>query len=262
MRILLLLVCLTTTVLLNGQQKTIWPSNKKGAVVLTYDDALVSQLSNAIPQLDHYRLNATFFLTGGLTIDDMNQWKIASKNGHELGNHTLYHPCSEKIYKAHPHFMLDNYDAFSVIREIAMMNKVLYGIDGNRIRTFAYPCCEFIIQNRDYTDTLRSTALVKYARIGGNEESIITDFKTLDLLKIPAWGVTNNPSGQQLIDFVKRTIEKGGLGIIMFHGIGGDYITVSNEAHQELLAYLSNHKKEIWTDTFQHVIDHVASKLQ
>lgn len=41
---------------------------------------------------------------------------------------------------------------------------------------------------------------------------------------------------------------------LTFHGIGGDYLSVSNEAHEELLAYLAAHRKSYWTDTFINIM--------
>jgi len=37
---------------------------------------------------------------------------------------------------------------------------------------------------------------------------------------------------------------------LTFHGIGGDYITTSTQAHEQLLAYLAAHRDAYWTDTF------------
>jgi hypothetical protein len=54
------------------------------------------------------------------------------------------------------------------------------------------------------------------------------------------------------------------MGVIMMHGIGGDYITISAAAHRELLNYLKENKKEIWVATFQQAMDYAmqASKLK
>jgi len=38
-----------------------WPHHKKEVIVLTYDDALLSQLDTAVPQLKHAGFKATFF---------------------------------------------------------------------------------------------------------------------------------------------------------------------------------------------------------
>jgi hypothetical protein len=68
-------------------------------------------------------------------------------------------------------------------------------------------------------------------------------------------------SGAQLIAFVKKVQKSGGLGIIMLHGIGGDYITISAEAHQELIKYLQTQKKEIWMPTFQQGMDYINKQI-
>ena len=89
---LLLGQCILST--LTAQSNTPW-NNKKAAVVLTYDDAVNQHLDNAIPVLDSLGLKATFYITGYSSSirERMNDWKKIAINGHELGNHTLYHPC-------------------------------------------------------------------------------------------------------------------------------------------------------------------------
>jgi len=42
----------------------------------------------------------------------------------------------------------------------------------------------------------------------------------------------------------------GAMANITFHGIGGDYLSVSRQAHEELLTYLAANRDVYWTDTF------------
>jgi hypothetical protein len=107
-------------------------------------------------------------------------------------------------------------------------------------------------------DSLRKYGVVKYARIGGDHHAVITDFKHLDHLLVPSYGLEGNNTSAQLIDFVKQVAQSGGMGIFMFHGVGGDYITTSAQAHRELLAYLKEHKKDIWVATFQQAMDYAT----
>src|ERR1700712_1686769 len=81
----------------NAQNDAPW-HNKKCAVAITYDDALDVDLDNAIPVLDSLSLKATFYLSGysGALNKRIPEWRAIAKNGHELGNHTLYHPCIGK----------------------------------------------------------------------------------------------------------------------------------------------------------------------
>jgi len=46
---------------------------------------------------------------------------------------------------------------------------------------------------------------------------------------------------------------------LTFHGIGGDYITTSTQAHEQLLAYLAAHRDAYWTDTFLSIMIYVKA---
>jgi len=63
-----------------------------------------------------------------------------------------------------------------------------------------------------------------------------------------------------LIHFAESVLRSGGLGVYMFHGVGGDYLDVSAEAHRALLDWLQAHRGEIWVGTFGEVMDHVAAR--
>jgi len=238
-------------------QPMIWPHHKKAVIVLTYDDALLSQLDNAVPQLERAGFKATFFLTSDVDSSTIPRWRSLAKSGFELANHTLYHPCSSSEDVT---VTSDHYTPYQVIREIEIMNRVLFAIDGKNGRTYAYPCAETTVGGKDYVDTLRRYGLVKYARAGGDTGSVITDFSHLDLLRIPSLGLEDSTPSAALIDYVKKVEQSGGMGIIMFHGIGGDYITTSSAVHQELLDYLKKNRKDIWVTTFQQAMDYAVKK--
>jgi len=80
--------------------------------------------------------------------------------------------------------------------------------------------------------------------------SVITDFVHLDSLRVPAFGLDDHTGAAKIIGFIKQVREAGGMGVIMFHGIGGDYITTATDVHQAVLDYLKENKKDIWVTTF------------
>ncbi|MDB5088482.1 MAG: Peptidoglycan/xylan/chitin deacetylase, PgdA/CDA1 family [Mucilaginibacter sp.] len=245
-----------------AQQKSPASVHKKAIIVLTYDDALMSQLNIAIPQLDSAHLNGTFFLTGNITDETLPKWRNAFKHGNELANHTLYHPCLITDGKGNPANNSANYTVYAILREVGMMNNFLHAIDNEKIHTYAYPCTESKVGGVNYIDSLRKSGIVKYARMGGDQNAVITDYNKLDPLLVPSWAVVGKITGDDLIAFVKKVQKDGGMGVFMFHGVGGDYLTTSAQAHRALLNYLNKHRDEVWVTTFKQAMDYLTGVKQ
>ena len=99
MKKLLLLITITSiSIHLFAQNNQPW-NDKKCAIVLTYDDALNVHVDNVIPLLDSLGLKGTFYLSASFPgcKNRLNDWKKAAAEGHELANHTLFHPCIGNI---------------------------------------------------------------------------------------------------------------------------------------------------------------------
>src|SRR3982751_5926104 len=91
---------------------SIFPNECRGAVSLTYDDALDAHLDHAMPDLEAAELRGTFYIptrreNAWRTRPD--EWKAAHGRGHEIANHTQYHPCSGKHPWVLPNFRLEAY---------------------------------------------------------------------------------------------------------------------------------------------------------
>src|SRR5690606_19274453 len=87
-------------------------------------------------------------------------------------------------------------------------------------------------------------------------DGITADMSTLD----PSYVNFTAPSGvtgKNLIDQVKQAAKKGTMVNFTFHGIGGDHLQVSKEAHEELLKYLEKNKDIYWTDSFINIMKYV-----
>jgi peptidoglycan/xylan/chitin deacetylase (PgdA/CDA1 family) len=78
-----------------------WPGGKQGAVSLTYDDGLPSQLDYAMPQLEADGFRGTFFVTGDAIPARDADWRLAASRGHEIADHTIDHPCDLRLFKPH-----------------------------------------------------------------------------------------------------------------------------------------------------------------
>lgn len=108
-----------------------WPNDARGAVSLTYDDGLDSQLEFGVPQLQAAGFKATFFLTQENMEARLSDWQHVASLGHEIADHTETHPCA-----------LARYNAAGFERtQIAPMEAFLDANFGaTRPRFYAYPC--------------------------------------------------------------------------------------------------------------------------
>jgi len=233
-----------------------WPNGAKAAVVLTYDDALSSHLDIALPALDAVGLKGTFFLIGSaLRPEQIGRWREAAAQGHELGNHTIRHACPQANYP--PARKLDTseaYDGEMMLAEIRTMNTMLAAIDGKLQHGFATPCGEHMAGGVDYLPALRASGLVRYTRSAGWPGG-----KVLDPMDVPCRWFDEKTTGAEMIAAVESAARNGDLLVLGFHGVGGDYLRVSAEAHAQLLAYLKEHADTIWVAPFSTVMDYAAS---
>ena len=238
----------------------VWPHGAKAAVSLAYDDALASQLDNAIPVLDRHGLKATFYLTlGSDTVRTrLADWRAAAARGHELGNHTLFHQCSaqgpDRSWVT-PDNDLDRVSAAQMVAQVRVGNILLQAIDGKQQRTFAVPCGDAVAGGVNYLPALRGDFLAMKSRFGGVPETM-EDFDPHAVSVYAAADVT----GEQLIEVIQRAARLGTMANITFHGVGGDFLSVSSQAHAQLLAYLAANRATYWTDSFLNVMRYVVAK--
>lgn len=230
---------------INAQEESKW-NGKKAAVALTYDDALNVHLDKVIPALEERGLLGTFYLTGSFSAmkDRAREWIPVSERGHELGNHTLFHPCRGDLPNrewVNPDYDLSEYTVSRMRDEIIQANILLETIDQKSVRTFAYPCGEMTAGGDSYVDDIRQ--LFVGAR-GVTEQ--IEQFETVNIYDISAFGI-NGQTGEELIEIAKLAMEQEGLAVFLFHGVGGEHnLNVALQAHNELLDFLQANEQDIW----------------
>ena len=234
-----LVVTLSLLLSLEMQAQTNLPwQGKKCAVVLTYDDAIDQQLDNAVPVLDSLNLKATFYITAFSSSmqSRMNEWKQLAVRGHELGNHTLFHPCLGGPGRTwvQPENDLSNYTVQRMLNETRMTNVFLQALDGKTRRTFAYTCGDMKIGDSSFIDPMKKDFVA--ARSVRNEMHKIHE---IDLYNTDCF-VVNGENGAQLIEWAKKAMETNSLLVILFHGVGGgNSLNVSPAAHREFLIFLN-----------------------
>ncbi len=241
-----------------------FPNGAKAAICLTYDDGLPSHIHTVVPALDKYGLKGTFYITlsSSSVKEEMEKWKQLATNGHELGNHSVYHPCQASqpgMDWVKPQYDLDHYSVEQMIAEIQVGNSFLQALDGDTVRTFAYPCGHFLAGGESYIEALKTQSTA--ARGAAYGQSNFPSPRDIDPYRVPAWS-PSNVEGKDLIAYIESVIKHQTLSTLCFHGVGAEYLSVSKEAHEELLQYLAAHRSEIWVATFKEATDFLISKRQ
>ncbi|WP_069660248.1 polysaccharide deacetylase family protein [Arcticibacter eurypsychrophilus] len=258
--ILILSLALVVNSYCYAQVEPINWEGKKCAVVLTYDDALNVHLDKVIPMLDSYKLKGTFYLIGSSPVlaGRMNEWRAAAKEGHELGNHSLVHPCDGTlpgrgfVTKEND---LTRYSVARAINEIRVTNTLLKAIDGKSERTFAYPCGDLTIGDTVFYNLLKNDFVAARGVIPGYPQ-----IKGIDLSNVNAFG-QNNSTAAQMIFQVEEAEKAGSLIVFLFHGVGGEHsLNVSLEEHRKLLVYLKKREKDIWVAPMLDVAKYIKKQ--
>jgi peptidoglycan/xylan/chitin deacetylase (PgdA/CDA1 family) len=237
-----------------------WPHGARAAVSLAYDDAIDSQLDNAIPALDRVGLKGSFYikLSSPALARRLPEWRAAAANGHELGNHTLFHQCAavgpDRAW-VKPEDDLATTSAARLVAQIRLGNTMLHAIDGQVERTFTVPCGDRLAEGEDYVALIRDD----FVAIKSGAGLVVADMDRLDPYAV-AVDAPEGATGEQLIALVKEAERRGTMINFTFHGVGGDYITTSTRAHEQLLDYLAGHRDAVWTDTFLNIMQYVKAQ--
>lgn len=138
-------------------------------VSLTFDDALDSHLDIAVPMLEERGFHGTFFvnLNAQSFAGRLFEWQAIAQKGHELGNHTIFHPAilaKSYISKGNA---LENYSLDRMRIELQTANQLLFAIDGRQERPFAYPCSNPILGQPGMAKRLLRQAGLERTRIAG-----------------------------------------------------------------------------------------------
>lgn len=259
--LLMVSVVFFTALSINAQNQPELPwNNHTCAVSLTYDDGLNVHLDIVAKALDSAGFKGTFYIpvTSKPLFKRMDEWAAISRNGHELGNHTLFHPCLGKSKGrdwVSEENDLDKYSVKQIVNEISMANVVLKAIDGKDKRSLAYTCGDMAAGDTVFVGLIRDDFIS--AR---GVSSRMNPYCGTDLFDVGAY-MAMNQTGDELINLVKQAQKENAYLVFLFHGVGGEHsINVSAEAHSQLVHYLKANEKDIWVAPFIEVTEFIKDQ--
>jgi peptidoglycan/xylan/chitin deacetylase (PgdA/CDA1 family) len=241
-----------------------WPPGFAGAVSLTFDDGLDTQLDHALPLLDRHGLKGTFYLNPGhrpVWERQVPRWQGAAASGHEIGNHTARHPCSCN-FRFHPSFCLEKLSledmAATIDQAEVLLDELFPGQKGRR--SFCYPCYQSYVGAGLHRQSYVPVVAGRFrAARGGGEQA--NDPFLIDLSYTWAQDVRGY-SGAQLIAYVEAAASQGHWAILCMHGVGGEHLSIATEAFAELVEFLARQRDRLWTDTVINLADYIIKRRQ
>ena len=230
-----------------------WPDGSRLAISLSYDDALNSQLDNVIPELDKHNFKASFYVVPSSPVMNtrMDEWRALAKNGHELGNHSMFHPCRASVPNrdwVNTHHDLDRYSVIEMIEELTTANTFLKAIDGKSERTYTVPCGDLLVGSSTGAQQYLNKTHDLFIAVKGHGED-----KRFSPIIYP-----EGETGKQLISYIQHVSADTLLINIVFHGVGGDYLSVSSQAHAEMLNFIADNKERYHVDSYINLMKYAA----
>lgn len=238
----------------NTSEKTVfpWPEGIRFAVSLTFDDARLTQIDKGIPLLNKYGVKATFYVSPEQLLQRVDDWKQVVANGHEIGNHTMTHPCTGN-YAFSRDNALEEYDLKRIAKEIDKANVFILAELNVEAKSFAYPCGQKFVGRgnnvKSYVPLVANRFLSGRGWLGeDSNDPRICDFSQLLGME------SDGKSFEQLKALIDKTAAEGDWLILAGHEMAdfGDQTTFLSSL-EALCQYAQDKANGIWLDTVEHI---------
>ena len=240
-----------------------WPGQVRAAVSISFDDGRASQLERAIPILDEHGARGTFYILPRCIESDAGAraWRAAAEAGHEMGNHTVTHPCSGNFRFARPQ-ALESLTLDRMAEELDTAQRIIDARLGVTPTSFAYPCGQqfvgrgkgvqsyvplvaerFTVGRTFLDESANDPAFCDFAQVFG------VDFDRMSIDELKTW--------------LDPTIEQGHWLVLAGHDVSDEPARQAILA--ETLAWLCARAREddtLWLDTVANVGAYVAQQRE
>lgn len=225
---------------------------RRAALSLTYDDSLDCHLDLVAPALESRGFHGTFYTPVNETLmNRMEEWAGASARGHELGNHTLFHP-----YRSYggadwirPFRDLKRYDLERWEAEVDLANVILNRIEGRTDRSYGNTCHHNLIGPDDHTVRIDDHVLPRFVAARGTKRDVdeTIDPAAPDLGNLGTLG-GDGFTADCMKGLVDMAVERGHWIILTFHFVAEKErrLTIAENTHNALLDHCAALGNDLW----------------
>ena len=235
-----------------------WPEGKRVAVSLSFDDGRASQVDVGLDVINPTGVKVTFFVTPGNEAfrSKLEGWKRAVASGHEVGNHSMSHPCTGNFPWSF-HNALENYTLGQMSKQLDDANAQIEKLLGVHPATFAYPCGQKFVGRgpdmKSYVPLIGQKFLVGR----GYMDEYYNDPLFCDLAQ--AGGIAFDDMDYiEMVKHISQAAQQGGWVIFAGHDIGQKAFQVTDtHALATLCKYVQDPANGVWVDTVKNIGEYV-----
>jgi len=239
--------------------KFTWPEGKKMALSLTFDDARLSQIDTGIPLLDKYGVKATFYVSPGSMLKRSDKWKLAVLNGHEIGNHSVYHPCSGNFTWSR-NKALEDYTLQKMKTELDSASRLINEVLGINPVSFAYPCGQTFIGRGVSTQSYVPLIAFMFESGRGWLNEAPNDPLFCDLSQLNATEL-DGKSFEQVLKLIETAKTNGHWLILAGHEMNEEgYQTSQLNTIEAICKFATDSLNGIWINNVHNIASYVKSK--
>ena len=238
-----------------------WPAGKKAAVSLSFDDARLSQIDTGMALFARYGVQATWYVSLPNVEKRLSGWREAVAARHEIGNHTLTHPCTGNFPWSRAN-ALEEYTLERMRFELVETNHRLADILGVTCRTFAYPCGQtFVGRGRQTASYIPLVAELFTAGRGWLAECV-NEPHFCDLANLMGTS-SDGLAFEQLQPLLATAQEKGQWLVFAGHEIGAlGHLTTHVSTLERLLQYAQAPENGLWLAPVITIADYVLKQRE
>ena len=245
-----------------------WPASFNGAISLTFDDGMPSHLETVLPEMDRRGLRGTFYLNPRGDEDEnspaswrkqLEPWLHAAQAGHEMGNHSLTHPCSLNIPMDWAPNLMEMTLADLEEDLLKAQRRISSAFLAQKATSFAYPCYETSL-GRGLHRLSYVPLVARLFAAGRARGELANDPHYCDLHCLSSWNVERQTSAF-LIGLAELAAAQGRWAILTFHGINEGHLPVSGVDFIEFLDHLARRQEHIWVAPVAEVAVYIQERV-
>jgi peptidoglycan/xylan/chitin deacetylase (PgdA/CDA1 family) len=238
-----------------------WPEGKKAALSLTFDDARKSQVEQGTAFLDKHGVKATFYVVPSAMKGQIDGWKEAVSNGHEIGNHTLNHPCTGNFDWKRDH-ALEDYTLARMRNELIESNRQIEEMLGVQAVSYAYTCGQKFVGRGTNTRSYIPVVAEIFSSGRGFLDETANAPGYLDLAQLT--GIESDGKDfNELKPFLDKAQQTGDWVVLAGHEMAETGSQTTRFSMLEnLIAYAKDPANSIWLATVAEITEYVKAQTK